>query len=49
MTTAQPKATDELRMNAAEFDRIMRGALAVHAPKATKRKSARKRRTAKPK
>lgn len=34
MKTAQPKKNNELRINSAEFDRIMRGALQAH-PKET--------------
>ena len=44
MKTARPKSTDELRMSAKEFDKIMRGALKVPLPEATKTKP-----TAKPK
>lgn len=32
MKSAEPKTAGDLRMKAADFERIMRGALGVHAP-----------------
>jgi hypothetical protein len=51
MKSKSPATDDELRMSAAEFDKMMRGALSAHAPKKEpqKHKSTPKRRVTKSK